>query len=131
LFDWGVAGAKVAETHARTLQARARLEQAAAAVAFEVREARIGLQDAQGRIKVAERAEESARRNLQAVTDLWNGGLARHSEVLDAHTQLADAEYQVLAARADTSLSRAALEHAMGGLVVEKAGSREAAKSVK
>lgn len=129
ILDWGVARAKVAEARARSLQARARLEQTEAAVAFQVREARIGLEDARGRIRVAERAEESARKSLQAVTDLWHGGLARHAEVLDAHTQLAEAEYQVLAARADAALARAALEHATGGPVEEKPGSRGIAKS--
>lgn len=114
LFDGGVARAKVAEARARALQARARLEQTEASVVFDVREARIGIEDAQGRIRVAERAEESAKKNLQVVTDLWNGGLARHADVLDAHTQLADTEYQALAARADAVLALAAMEHAMG-----------------
>jgi outer membrane protein TolC len=114
LFDWGVLRAKEAEAHARCLQARARLAQAEAAVAYEVRDARIRLQEALERTGVAERAEESARKSLKAVTDLWQGGLARHAEVLDAHTQLAESENQVLAARADAALAKAALEHATG-----------------
>jgi outer membrane protein TolC len=114
LFDWGVLRAKEAEAHARCLQARARLAQAEAAVAYEVRDARIRLQEALERAGVAERAEESARKSLKAVTDLWQGGLARHAEVLDAHTQLAESENQVLAARADAALAKAALEHATG-----------------
>lgn len=119
LFDWGVTRAREAESRARSLQARARLEQAESAVAYEVRDARIRLQEAQERIKVSERAEESARKSMRAVTDLWQGGLARHAEVLDAHTQLAEAEFQVLAARADAALAVAALEHAMGKRIAD------------
>jgi len=114
LFDWGLLRAKEAEAHARSLQARARLAQAEAAVAYEVRDARIRLQEALERTGVAERAEQSARKSLRAVTDLWQGGLARHAEVLDAHTQLVESEYQILAARADAALARAALKHAIG-----------------
>jgi outer membrane protein TolC len=71
---------------------------------------------------VAQRVETSARRNLAAATDLWRNGLARHADVLDAHAQLTDAQYALMAARADLELALAALDHATG---VRQPGVRE------
>ncbi len=116
LFDWGLRRAKVAEASSRSAQARLRVEQVEDQIALEVREARIDLQDARQRVTVAERFAESARRNYQSATDLWHNGLARHSDVLDAHDQLTTAEYEVIAARADVALAKAALDHAVGAL---------------
>lgn len=116
LFDWGLRRAKVAEASSRSAQARLRVEQVEDQIALEVREARIDLQDARQRVTVAERFAESARRNHQSATDLWHNGLARHSDVLDAHDQLTTAEYEIIAARADVALAKAALDHAVGAL---------------
>ena len=114
LFDAGLARAKVAEARARARQAALRVEQAAEGIALEVREARIALRDALDRIAVVDRVVQSAKRNLGAASDLWQAGLARHSDILDAHSQLTDAEYQAVAARADAALAAAAVDHAAG-----------------
>ena len=116
LLDWGLTRAKAAETSARVEQARLLLSQMEERMTLEVREARINLQDAVSRVAVAERAEKSAQRNVEAATDLWQNGLARHSDVLDALARLTDAQYQLNAAQADVLLARAALDHAMGQL---------------
>jgi len=116
LFDWGLRRAKVAEASARSAQAHLRAEQVQEQISLEVREARINRQDACERVTVADRVEQSAQRNLAAATDLWQNGLARHSDVLDAHQQLTAAQYEALAARADLELAEAALDHAIGRL---------------
>lgn len=116
LLDWGLTRGKAAEARARAEQAALREQEASERIALEVREARIALNDALRRVAVAERAERSARRNLEAATDLWKNGLARHADVLDAHAQLTDSEYEVIAGRADVVLAEAALQHAMGRL---------------
>ena len=118
LFDWGLRRAKVAEVSARRAQARLQVEQAEEQISLEVREARINLEDACERITVADRVEQIARKNLTAATDLWQNGLARHSDVLDAHQQLTAAQYEVIAAGADAELARAALDHAVGLLKI-------------
>ena len=84
LLDWGLTRAKAAEAAAQTEQARLRLKQLEEQITLEIREARINLQDASSRVTVTDRACKSAERNLQAATDLWESGLARHSDVLDA-----------------------------------------------
>jgi outer membrane protein TolC len=114
LLDWGLTRARVAEASARAEQARLRLSQVEEQMIFEVQEARINLQDAVSSVAVAERAEKSAQRNVEAATDLWRNGLARHSDVLDALARLTDAQYQLNAAQADVLLARAALDHATG-----------------
>jgi len=117
LLDWGLTRAKAAEASARAEQARLRLSQVEDQINLEVQEARINFQDTISRIAVAERAEKSAQRNVEAATDLWRNGLARHSDVLDALARQTDAQYQLNAVKADVLLARAALDHAMGQLV--------------
>jgi outer membrane protein len=117
LLDWGLTRAKAAEASARAEQARLQLGQIEEQISLEVREARINIQDAVSRVAVAERAEKSAERNLEAATDLWQNGLARHSDVLDAMARLTDAQYQLTVTQADVVLSQAQLKHAMGQLI--------------
>lgn len=115
LFDSGLTRAKVAEATARRDQARQRQQLTADRIALEVRAARVDQANASERLAVALRAAESARRSLKVADDLWKNGLTRHVELLDAHAQLTAAEFQVIAARADVELTRAALDHATGG----------------
>ncbi|MBU1693000.1 MAG: TolC family protein, partial [Verrucomicrobia bacterium] len=116
LFDSGLTRGKTAEARARAAQASLWQQQVEDRIVLEVREARIGLVNSAQQVGVAERARKSAARNLQAATDLWQNGLARHADVLDAHAQLTDAEYELVAGRADVVLARAMLEHASGCL---------------
>jgi outer membrane protein len=117
LFDWGARRARVAEASARSAQARLQVEQVVEQISLEVREARINLQDARQRLTVARRAQQSAEQNLTAATHLWKNGLARHSDVLDAHNQLTSAQYETIVASADLELAGASLDHATGRLV--------------
>ncbi|MBU1909515.1 MAG: TolC family protein [Verrucomicrobia bacterium] len=116
IFDSGLTRGKTAEARARAAQASLWQQQVEDRIVLEVREARIGLVNSAQQVGVAERARKSAARNLQAATDLWQNGLARHADVLDAHAQLTDAEYELVAGRADVVLARAMLEHASGCL---------------
>ena len=116
ILDWGLTQGKAREAQARADQARLRLTQQEELILLDVREARTSLQNARDRVPVTESAEKSARRNLDAATDLWKNGLARHSDVLDAHAQLTDAQFQSIAARADVELALATLKHAIGKL---------------
>lgn len=116
LLDWGLTRGKVAEALARSTQTKIRRSQVEEQIILEVREARVNLQNAVARAELAERTELSAKRNLEAATDLWQNGLSRHSDVLDAHTQLTQAQHEKEVARADVILARAALDHATGQL---------------
>ncbi|OGV46654.1 MAG: hypothetical protein A2X46_14595 [Lentisphaerae bacterium GWF2_57_35] len=116
ILDWGLTRSKVAEAGARAEQARIRTRQTDDAIALEARQSRINLEVALRRLSVALRAEDSAKLNLRSASDLWQNGMARHSDVLDARARLTEAEYEVVAARSDVALTRAMLEKAMGTL---------------
>jgi outer membrane protein TolC len=114
ILDWGLTRAKVSEARARANQADHQLSQLSEQVTFEVRQAMINLGNAITRVRVARRAEESARLDLKAATDLWKNGLARHSDVLDAQARLTDAGFDLVSAGADVALGQAELDHAYG-----------------
>lgn len=116
LFDWGLTRAKVKEASTRTAQAQLRRDQWQDQIIWETRQARINLVDAQERVVVANRAEASARKNLESATALFKNGLLRYSEMLDANAKLTVAQNEAIATRADAILARAALEHAIGNL---------------
>jgi len=115
LFD-GAVRARQAEAAALAVRAGAAEDLQADVVRLEVEQARIDLQDAMARVRVADRAEESASLNLESATELWEAGLARQAEVLDAHADLTDSRFEAVAARADMALARAALDRALGRL---------------
>jgi len=114
LLDWGLARGRADEAAARAVQARLRLQQLDEQTVLEIREAMVLLQDAFGRVALTGKALVSANRNLVVTTDLWQSGVARHSEVLDAHAKLTEAQYEETVARSDVALARAALDHATG-----------------
>ena len=114
LLDWGLARGKSDEAAARAAQAKLKLQQLDEQTALEIREAVVFLNDALGRVALTGRALTSADRNLVVTTDLWQNGVARHSEVLDAHAKLTEAQYEETVARSDVALARAALNHATG-----------------
>ena len=114
LLDWGLTRAKVSEARARANRAGYQLAELNERVVFEVRQALINLNNALTRVRVARRAEESARLDLKSATDLWQNGLARHSDVLDSQARLTDAGFDLVSAAADVALARAELDHAYG-----------------
>jgi len=114
ILDWGLTRGKVNEAKARANQAGHQLAQLNEQVIFEVRQALINLENAMTRVRVARRAEESAKLDLKSVTDLWKTGLARHADVLDSQSRLTDAAFDLVSARADLALGRAELKHAYG-----------------
>ena len=118
IFDSGLTRAAVKEAEAKRQTASLMLAQTEELITLQVKESRINLQNALDRCGVAVHAENSAAQNLKTVTDQWQNGLSRHSEVLDAHARLTQAQYDVIAARADAALARSALDHAVGRLAL-------------
>jgi len=115
ILDWGLTRGKVNEAKARANRAAHRLSQVSEQAVYEVRQALINLDNALTRVRVARRAEESAKLDLKAATDLWQNGLARHSDVLDSQARCTDASFELVMAGADVEQARAELEHANGG----------------
>lgn len=122
ILDWGLTRARAEEADSRTAQAELRLRLQEERIALDVKEARIALRDALERVELSAKVQKSAQLNLDAATDLWKNGVARHSEVLDAHARLTEAQHESCVAHADLLLARAALAHAVGKTVVPAAG---------
>ena len=114
IFDGGLTHERIAEAQARTVQARLRLQDAQEGVRAQTEEALLSLRHAVSRVQTAAHAESSASRNVQSATDLWKGGLARHSDVLDAQSRLTDAVYQRIGSEADAIVAEATLRYATG-----------------
>ena len=124
VLDWGLTRGKAREAESAANQAEMRSRLVEERITLEVRQARIRFQDAVDRLAVARRIEKSAQRNLDSANDLWKGGLARHSDVLDALSQLNDAQFQLVAAQADAIVARAEFDYSQGNLAVpDSAGS--------
>lgn len=125
LFDWGLTRAKSDEADARVVQAQLRLRYQEEQIALEVKDSRIALRDALERIELSARVLKSSERNLETATDLWKNGVTRHSDVLDAHSKLTEAQYESVVAQADVALARASLAHAVGQTVLPVAAPRK------
>jgi outer membrane protein len=116
LFEGGLTHSKVVEAVAREKQARLRAELISESIALEVKQARIQLDAAIARLGVAESAEKSAERNLEVTRNQWQSGTARNSDVLDAESKYADAQYESVTSAADAALAKARMDYAMGVL---------------
>jgi outer membrane protein TolC len=117
ILDWGLAQARADEADARIAQAQLRLRQQEELITLEVREAQITMRDAMERVVLSAKVLKSARLNLDSATELWKNGVARHSDVIDAHARLTDAQFEVAVSLTDVTLARAALAHATGQTV--------------
>jgi len=116
LFEGGLTRAKVVEAASREKQARLQAEEVTEAIALEVKQARIRLDAAIARLAVSQRAEKSAERNLEVTRNQWISGTTRHSDVLDAESKYADAQYESVVSAGDAVLAKASMDHAMGVL---------------
>ena len=114
ILDWGLTRGRVNEAKARANHVGYQLSQLNEQVVFEVRQALINLENAKTKVTVARRAEKSAKLDLKSATDLWQNGLARHSDVLDAQMRLTDASFDLVDASADVAIACAELDHAYG-----------------
>jgi outer membrane protein TolC len=114
ILDSGLTRARVHEARAIARQASEHRALVEDRVTLEVRQALAERLNAAERLTVSERAEDSARRNLESVTTLWENGMARHTEVLEAHARLTAVRYERTSARSDVHLAVGVLQHAVG-----------------
>lgn len=124
LVDGGITRARTSEMRSRARLARLRLQDAEEGVRAQVEETLLSLRHSLAKVATARHAEVSARRNLKVTTDLWTNGLARHSELLDAHAKLTDASYQRITSEADAILAHTLHQYALGLLTQESFNAR-------
>jgi outer membrane protein, multidrug efflux system len=83
-------------------------------VALDVRRALVALDSAQSTQKVAARAADIARRNVQETAELYRQGLVRQLEVADANLRLFEAEVALARERYALALAYLDLRAAAG-----------------
>lgn len=114
LFDGGRSRAEQSRSRAQQRAAAAELEELRRQVLLEVEDAARELRTARAALTAAEAAAAAAAARQQAAVDRHAGGLAAMSEILDAETQLANAEMQQVTTRVGIHLALAALQKAVG-----------------
>jgi outer membrane protein len=120
-FDWspvtfGQVRGAIREARANTAAARANLYDTEQLVATEIVGATLDLRAAEQRLQTAQAQVDDAQESLNLATGRYQAGVAIFLEVLDAQAVLTTAQTELVNARFDVSLSRAALLRAIGGL---------------
>lgn len=116
LFDGGQARNRAAALRSAGRAAQSRLEDLKSRIELEVRQAWLGVQDAQARVKSSAEAVAQAAENLRSSRELYGAGLVTNTQVLDAVTLQIRATTNRDNARLDGSLALIRLEYAIGSL---------------
>ena len=114
IFDGFLTRGKVSEARANLESARQQERKVALAVALEVRQAQLNLEESQARLHTTRQSIAQAAESVQITKDRYTNGLALLTQVLDAETALTAARQRRAAAETDALIARAALDHALG-----------------
>ncbi len=114
LFDGFLTRGKVAEARANLDASREQLRKTELAIALEIRQAQLNVEEAQARLEATGKSVAQAEESLKLTKDRYSEGLALFTQVLDAETALTGARQRRAAAEADYLIAQAALERALG-----------------
>jgi outer membrane protein TolC len=114
VFDGFLTHSKVAEARANLEAAREELRRTELALQLEVKQAELGLHQAQARLETTARVAGQAEESLQISKERYSNGMALLTQLLDAETALTAARQRRAAAEADYQIARAALDKALG-----------------
>ena len=114
-WDSGRTRADRAEAAANAHAVKARLTDLDRQIAFEVRQRRLELDSSLAAIPVANAGVRAAVEARRVLGERFNAGVATSTDVLDAQTDVLQAELQLTRALANVHLAEARLERAIGG----------------
>jgi outer membrane protein TolC len=114
VFDGGRRSAAEAKAQAEAEAARQHLREIDRGIRLEVTRRVLELRTAERRLRVSERAVESAKENERVASDRYREGLIPSSELLDAEVDLEQAEVSRTDALAALRLAAAGLDRAVG-----------------
>ena len=114
-WDFGRTRADRAEAAANAHAVKARLTDLDRQIAFEVRQRRLELDSSLAAIPVANAGVRAAVEARRVLGERFNAGVATSTDVLDAQTDVLQAELQLTRALANVHLAEARLERAIGG----------------
>ncbi len=116
VFDGGVTRGAIDQAQAARMELAAKLRQAEAELAMRLQEAYRNLRQAQSQVRVRELAVGQSGEAARIVAKRYAGGLATLVEMQGAQAQLDRARADLVAARQQVNLQRAALKLALGQL---------------
>lgn len=116
LFQGGAVSSREREAAALRVRADADLDDARRSAALAAREAYLGVTSGMAQVRALEAAEVSSRSALEANRLGYEVGVRINIDVLNAQSQLADAQRQLARARYDTLLAQLRLKAAAGTL---------------
>ncbi|MGQ9656607.1 MAG: TolC family protein [Fimbriimonadales bacterium] len=116
IWDGGIARAREAQARDDLQIAQLRLQQAQEAVALEVRQAYLNLQDAQKRLAVAQKGLEQATEALRLARVRFEAGVSPQLEISDAELAFTQAQTNLVNAQFDYLDAYAALLRAVGAI---------------
>ena len=114
VWDGGRNRAERAEAAAAATALKARLGDLDRQIAFEIRQRQLELDSSRAAVPVAEAAVVAAVEARRVLGDRFNAGVATSTEVLDAQTDVMQAELTLKRALANVRLAEARLERAVG-----------------
>ncbi len=114
VFDSGLTDAKVVQSEAAMQKARDQKSQTLDAIQLELRQAYLGMREAEKRIDTSNVAVEKAEDDYRISLIRYNAGVGTNLDVLDAQVALTQAKTNYVQALYDYNTSKAKLEKAMG-----------------
>jgi outer membrane protein len=116
VFDGGQARNRADALRSASRAAQRRLDDLRSQIELQVRQAWLGVHEAQARVRASAEAVAQAEENLRSSRELYGVGLATNTQVLDAVTLQVTAISNRDNAALDESLSQLRLEYAVGAL---------------
>ena len=114
VWEWGKKHYQVSASRAKAAQAGEQKKQVGDAIALEVKESYLNLQEEEKNIVVAKTAIERAEENFRLNKEKYNEQMATTTDVLDAQTLLTGAQNNYYNALSDYHIAKARLERAVG-----------------
>lgn len=114
LFDTGLTHAKVKESQSGVVKAVEQARQTRDSVALEVRQAYLGMKEAEKRIETSSVAVTKAEEDFKIAQVRYNAGVGTNLDVIDAELALAQAKTNYIQALYDYNTGKAKVEKAMG-----------------
>jgi len=114
IWDWGATGKRVLQAEAGLESLKDSLILLRGAVALEIKEAYLSLNEAQKKLDVMAKSIEQAQENLRIMEEKYKAQAATTTEVLDAQTLLTGAQTSYFQALYDCHIAKARIDMAMG-----------------
>jgi TolC family type I secretion outer membrane protein len=114
IFDAGLTNAKIKEAKTSADKALAAKKQTSDAIELEVRQAYLGMKEAQQRIETAQVAVDKASEDMSIAQTKYQAGVGTNLDVIDAQLALTQAKTNYTQALYDYSVGKAKLDKAVG-----------------